>query len=375
MPPKVSVVMSVYNSSCYLREAVDSILNQTFTDFEFIIIDDCSTEPQVGEILSQYEQQDQRIKLLQNETNLGLTKSLNKGLSQAQGEYIARMDADDISLPNRLKIQLEHIQSDPKMAMVVSGVNIINETGQHKGTWLPSTNSLILKWNLIFRNVIRHSTVLWNRKLVEEKVGKYDPAFISSQDYDLWTRMLNNSLNISVINKNLVCFRSHKESISQDKKGEQDESTLRVVTRQMHLYINNVVLSKEEIICISGIPTMARFKKVGRENLKKLDYKEAKKIYSLYFKILFYFYQQNQNNNVNKENKEFLKAVENELESQINFHLNKKQILLTFFFLKKYVSYFPERSINLITNLSKNMSFSQSKKLLQKFKKKLMLKA
>jgi glycosyltransferase involved in cell wall biosynthesis len=368
--------MSVYNGSGYLREAVDSILNQTFTNFEFIIINDCSTELQVGEILRQYEQQDQRIKLLQNETNLGLTKSLNKGLAKAKGEYIARMDADDISLPNRLKIQLEYIESNPQIAMVVSGINTIDETGRHRGTWLPHSNSLILKWHLTFRNVIRHSTVLWKRKLIEEKVGKYDPAFISSQDYDLWTRMLNNYLKIGVINQNLVCMRSHRQSISQDKKGEQDESTLKVVTRQMHLYINNVILSKEEIICISGIPTMARFKKVGIENLKKIDYKEAKKIYSLYFKILFSFYEQNQNNeDLNKENKEFLKAVENELESQVNFHLSKKQILLIFFFLRKYVSYFPERSIKLITDLSKNLSLNQSKKLLQKFKKKLMLKA
>ena len=102
MPPKVSVVMSVHNGSHYLHEAVESILNQTFTDFEFITIDDFSTDSS-WEILTKYADQDQRIKLFKNEENLGLTKSLNKGLKLAQGDYIARQDADDVSLPERFE--------------------------------------------------------------------------------------------------------------------------------------------------------------------------------------------------------------------------------------------------------------------------------
>ena len=103
--PKVSVVMSAYNGERYLREAVESILNQTFNDFEFIIIDDGSTNS-TGQILSSYAAQDPRIVLIRNRENIGLTKSLNKGLALARGEYIARMDADDVSLPNRFSEQV-----------------------------------------------------------------------------------------------------------------------------------------------------------------------------------------------------------------------------------------------------------------------------
>ncbi|PSO83704.1 MAG: hypothetical protein BRC41_11810, partial [Cyanobacteria bacterium QH_9_48_43] len=101
---KISVVMPVYNGANYIREAVESILNQTFTDFEFIVIDDCSTD-RSWEILTKYANQDQRVKLFKNEENLGVTKSLNKGLKLAQGDYIARQDADDVSLPERFEKQ------------------------------------------------------------------------------------------------------------------------------------------------------------------------------------------------------------------------------------------------------------------------------
>ena len=108
--PKVSVLMSVYNGEKYLREAVESILNQTFRDFEFIIIDDGSTDS-TNEIIRSYS--DCRIRLLENEENIGLTKSLNKGIDQCRGEYIARMDGDDVSLQQRFSKQLEYLINNP----------------------------------------------------------------------------------------------------------------------------------------------------------------------------------------------------------------------------------------------------------------------
>ncbi|MCI0471302.1 MAG: glycosyltransferase, partial [Candidatus Aminicenantes bacterium] len=106
----ITVLMSVFNNAAYLREAIDSILNQTYTDFEFLIIDDASTDSS-KEIISHYH--DTRIRLIENKRNIGLTKSLNKGLHKAKGEYIARMDADDISLPDRLAVQYAFLQENP----------------------------------------------------------------------------------------------------------------------------------------------------------------------------------------------------------------------------------------------------------------------
>ncbi len=125
--PKVSVIMSVYNGDKYLREAIESILNQTFTDFEFIIVNDGSTDNSL-EIIESYD--DERIKTINNKKNIGLTKSLNKALKFAKGKYIARQDADDVSLPNRFEKQVEYLDSHPEVALVGTSVYLIDENGK-----------------------------------------------------------------------------------------------------------------------------------------------------------------------------------------------------------------------------------------------------
>ena len=122
--PKVAVLMSVYNGEKYLREAINSILSQTFNDFEFLIINDGSTDG-TADILKSYT--DSRIKIINNEKNIGLTKSLNKGLKIAKGEYIARQDADDISMPERLKEEVAFLEIHKDYAVVGTFVKILNE--------------------------------------------------------------------------------------------------------------------------------------------------------------------------------------------------------------------------------------------------------
>ncbi|MCP8319033.1 MAG: glycosyltransferase, partial [Candidatus Methylarchaceae archaeon HK01B] len=124
--PKITILMSVYNGEKYLREAIDSILNQTFKDFEFLIINDGSTDRTV-EILRSYH--DSRIKIITNEKNMGLTKSLNKGLKIARSEYVARMDADDISYPRRLEVQYEYMKKNPDVGIVGSWNDVIDDKG------------------------------------------------------------------------------------------------------------------------------------------------------------------------------------------------------------------------------------------------------
>src|SRR6478609_8869067 len=126
MNPKVSVIMSVYNGARYLKEAVDSILGQTFTDFEFLIVDDCSNDNS-PHILKEYAEKDKRIRLIANEFNLGLTKNLNKMITESKGEYLARFDCDDVSLPNRFAAQVNYLDEHKNVALVSSWANSMNE--------------------------------------------------------------------------------------------------------------------------------------------------------------------------------------------------------------------------------------------------------
>ncbi len=175
--------MSVYNSEKYLQEAVDSILNQTFKDFEFIIINDGSTD-RTKEILESY--QDHRIILI-NQENMGLTKSLNKGISLAKGEYIARQDADDISLPERLEKQLEFLERYNNITLLGTAVKIIDEKGIYIHTRkYPIDYSSIRKF-IKKDNPFSHGSVMFRRKCFLE-MGGYREIFFIAQDYDLWLR-------------------------------------------------------------------------------------------------------------------------------------------------------------------------------------------
>ncbi len=159
--------MSVYNGEKYLREAIDSILGQTFKDFEFLIIDDGSTDSSV-EIIRSYA--DPRIRLIQNEENIGLSRSLNKGLKLARGEYIARMDADDISLPRRLAAQVGLLDKQPDIGLVGTSIQLIDCDGERMHVHrVPTTHAQIL-WALCFTTPLAHPSVVF-RKVIIECVG------------------------------------------------------------------------------------------------------------------------------------------------------------------------------------------------------------
>ncbi len=184
MKPKISVIMSVYNGEKYLKEAVNSILKQTFTDFEFIIINDGSTD-NTRAILESYN--DPRIFLF-HQDNIGLTKSLNKGLSFAKGDYIARMDADDISDKRRFEKQFHYLNTHPEIGVTGSNINIIDEYGKiiSKLNQLNSHKEIMSK--LLSDNQLIHGT-LFIRKELLKKVEYYDEKYTLAQDYDLLLRL------------------------------------------------------------------------------------------------------------------------------------------------------------------------------------------
>ena len=212
--PRISVVMSVYNGEKYLSEAIKSILNQIYKDFEFIIIDDGSTDSSRA-IITSFK--DDRIKPLINERNIGLTKSLNKGLFYADGEFIARQDADDISLPERLELQIQCLDRHPEVAVLGTSYYVIDKDGKIIEERKPAPNPMS---TLITGNRLTHGSVMFRHSVMEE-LGKYDEChFKYAQDYEYWLR-ISKHYQIKNLEQSLYKLRVHSNTIGIEKCKEQ----------------------------------------------------------------------------------------------------------------------------------------------------------
>lgn len=215
--PIVSVVMSVYNDEKYVSLAIDSILNQSHKNFEFIIINDGSTDETL-EILKEYEAKDSRIVLIDQE-NKGLTKSLNIGIKKANGKYIARMDSDDISHPQRLQKQVEFLEINQEYGLVGTNVEKIDANGNHiEFNTTKYTNEGIQK-TLYTRNCFAHGSVMINKELVAKDLY-YDEEFKYAQDYRLWAKIAK-KFKVANLQDSLYKLRLHENSISKEKIEQQ----------------------------------------------------------------------------------------------------------------------------------------------------------
>ncbi len=213
------MIMSVYNGEKYLREAIESVLAQTFTDFEFIIVNDGSTDNSL-KIIQSYR--DERIKIINNEKIIGLTKSLNKAIKQAKGEYIARQDADDISMPNRLKEQVKILDRLFCVGVVCSWVLFIDRASKE------IVLRKVLQWEKTkkifkYENLIVHGAVMF-RKYCFEKVGGYTESQYYGQDRDLWGKMIQNHVGFYIIQKPLYKYRISTENLGVKEKGDKKKS-------------------------------------------------------------------------------------------------------------------------------------------------------
>jgi len=207
--------MSVYNGEKFLNESINSILNQTFRDFEFIIIDDYSTDNSLH-VIKKYTKKDKRIVLIQGKKNIGLTKSLNKGLKIAKRKYIARIDADDIALPERLKKQYEYLEKNKDIFLVGTGAYNINKNGNIDTMKKPLTNPDLIEKTLYYKNCIYHPTIMFRNKgyLYREK-------FIYSQDYDFYLRMLSDGKKLINIRDILIKYRINPKAVSFSQRAKQ----------------------------------------------------------------------------------------------------------------------------------------------------------
>lgn len=237
--PMVTVLMSVYNGERFLKEAIDSILNQTFTDFEFLIINDGSTDRSV-EIIESYE--DPRIRLINNEKNLKLIASLNKGISLARGKYIARMDCDDVSMPDRLEKEVNFLENSLDYGLVGTYYTVIDGEGKDQyNVSYPSSNELI-KLFLSLNCPLAHGSIMGRTELFKQNLYGSEESY-AVEDYELWTRM-SKVTKIHNIPEYLFKYRIYGESFSDTKTQLMYNQTLEISKK---LYINNKKEYKELI--------------------------------------------------------------------------------------------------------------------------------
>ncbi len=210
--PGISVIMAVHNGERYLGRAMESVLGQTFGDFEFIIVDDGSTDGSSA-IIRSYA--DPRIRSVSNGRNIGLTRSLNVALGLASGHYIARQDADDVSLPARFAKQVTYLERHPEVGLLGTGVCIIDEDGRVLRRETPSPYP---ERKLRMHNQFVHGSVML-RKSVLDQVGPYHELFRYSQDYELWLRIAGR-YTVANLTEPLYWKRRHRESVQAQKRRE-----------------------------------------------------------------------------------------------------------------------------------------------------------
>lgn len=244
--PLVSVIMSVFNTKReWLDLSIKSILRQTLKDFEFIIVLDCPTDG-CDEIVRETALVDSRIRIIENECNLGLTRSLNKALAAAEGKYIARMDADDVAFFSRLEKQYKYMEEHPNVAAL--GTQVCTSLDADKARkvfplcdWDPDRD--ILDIRMLFHNVgISHSTAMIRHDLLKEHAITYDERILKSQDYKLWVDLLPYG-EISMIDEVLLMYRVHSGQISSNRNTQL--SYAHVVSKELAEQLSGELTDEE----------------------------------------------------------------------------------------------------------------------------------
>ncbi|MFY4818025.1 glycosyltransferase family 2 protein [Aliarcobacter butzleri] len=224
--PMVSVIMPVYNAEKYLDEAIESILNQTYKDFEFIIINDGSTDKSL-EIIEKYKQQDERIVLISRE-NKGLIASLNEGIEKSRGKYIARMDADDISLSDRFYEQVKFLEKNIEIGVCGTWIEVFGENRKSIIWKMPSNNDE-LKVRLLFSVTFAHPSVMMKKELIEIFKLKYKKDFKDAEDYKFWLDF-SKYTQFSNISKVLFRYRYLETSISRIADNTKNEHRYEIIS-------------------------------------------------------------------------------------------------------------------------------------------------
>lgn len=240
--PKVSVILPVYNCEQYIFETIQSVLNQTFTDFELLIVDDCSTDKTVA-IIKEFD--DDRIQLTLKEKNTGYTDSLNYAISIAKGQYIARMDGDDICVSSRFEKQVAFLDANPNIILCGSAIQIIgtNTVLRH-----PSNHEAI-KVKLCFGTSFYHPSVMGRVEVFQ--ANPYDKKYEPAEDYDLWTRLVFQG-ELANLEEVLLMYRVHDNQVSNERKTTQESHSLWCKLQMFSQFQINDYFNLDEINLVVG---------------------------------------------------------------------------------------------------------------------------
>ncbi len=216
--PRISVITSVFNGQAFLNEAVQSVLGQTFADFELLIYDDGSTDAS-GRMLAEFARRDPRVRHITQE-NTGLTRTLNRGLHEATGEYVARMDADDICYPERFAEQVDFLDANPGVVLLGTGYRYVDGAGRPIRSFVAHADDGELQaQSLAGRTPVCHPTAMFRREAAV-RLGGYDEQYRTAQDLDLWLR-LGEVGEMAILPSVLLDYRQHDGSVSERRQREQ----------------------------------------------------------------------------------------------------------------------------------------------------------
>ena len=241
--------MSVYNGETYLEEAIESIRNQTFKNWELIVINDCSTDS-TANILSALSKKDERIKVYTNEINLKLPSSLNKAISLSSGKYIARMDADDICLPDRFEKQYEFMEDNPDIALSSCRFMTVKNGVYMSGGAGGRCDNQALRAMLLVANPILHPGVIAKSDVM--KKFNYDTTLTCTEDLELWTRMAINNQKIAILPECLLIYRLHDKQITSTTYERQHTEVIKIEQKYYQALAGQMDKEMEEFY-ISGI--------------------------------------------------------------------------------------------------------------------------
>lgn len=245
--PRVSILMPVHNGASFLRDALDSLLAQSFERFELVIVDDASID-RTPAILADYAARDARIRCLRNPSRQGVAVSLNRGLQACRAALVARADADDVCLPDRLSRQVAYLDQHPHIGVLSCGFDRIDATGRLLRTEEPVRGPDTIRFWMMFMNCLPHSGVMFRKHLVLA-AGGYDPAFWTAQDSDLWARMLPHTAMDNLPGP-LVRYRVHISSMVRTRGAAGLALSLSVPQRQLSAYLGHTVTLEEVRVAV-----------------------------------------------------------------------------------------------------------------------------
>jgi len=265
--PEVSVIMGVYNDEGYLSDSILSILNQSITNFEFIIIDDASTDAS-SDILKKFANKDKRIQLHTNKINKGLTKNLNYALEIARGDYIARMDGDDIALPKRFEKQIKALRENEDAILCGTWTTNINAKSKEISKSKAPLDSYEFLWSSLFRATIAHPTVMMNNSLLSRHNLKYNENLRTAQDFDFWSQLQTYG-KVIVLPEYLLKYRTHSDNVSHQRKGEQAKIASNISFNNIMRYFSAMKyeIDKKQLEEICNFIFLSTI--VSKKNLKK----------------------------------------------------------------------------------------------------------